>query len=321
MNTRTVSIVALIAGLIVAGIGAAMIVNQLSLGVQPWDPLLSDNVVFAKSLPLIVGLGIVVGLIQSLLHRGMRVERRADGALRRFSWGTVLTHWVNAIGFLLAIFTGSLQYLVGVLDVPPPLPLFLIYRIHYIGASAILFAASSFITHRLLIGDRRILPPLGRWLLHLRGLVAELPRPIGNLIALIVGINLRRPAPEAGQFKYYEKVVSFPIWAALLALIIVTGFIKVIRYIYPVPGLLLWWASFFHVAAMVMLAAKFLDHLRYVLAPSRWPMLVSMFTTWISAEYARRQHPAWYREAEPSASRPTPAEAVAPAVEQAKARG
>ncbi len=303
-------------------VSVALIVGQqLQGGVQPWDSLLAANVVFAKTLPFVFAVGILFGLIEAVLHPRVRAERRTDGALRRFGWSTVITHWINAIGFIIAIFTGGIQYLKGVLDVPPPAPLSLIYSIHFIGASAIVFAVSSFTTRRLLVGDFRILPRRGQILLHVRGLVDELPQPLGRLLAGIVGINLRRPAPPAGQFKYYEKVVSFPIWAVLLALIVITGTLKAMRYIYPIPGPVLFWASFIHVAAMVMLAAKFLDHLRYVLAPSRWPMLVSMFTTWMSAKFAKEQYPEWYREVEIATSRPASEGAMPSMGDQAKARG
>ena len=57
---------------------------------------------------------------------------------------------------------------------------------------------------------------------------------------------------------------------------------------------MLFWASALHVAAMVLLAAKFLDHLRYVLTPSRWPLMRSMVRTWIDEAYIRNRHPAWF---------------------------
>ena len=96
------------------------------------------------------------------------------------------------------------------------------------------------------------------------------------------------------------------------------------RYIYPIPGDLLWWASFLHVAIMVLLAAKLLDHLRFVFAPSRWPLLMSSFTTWVSEKYARTYHPDWVAtpaeapvvqpEAAPPAARPgTPVPSGQPA--------
>ena len=61
-----------------------------------------------------------------------------------------------------------------------------------------------------------------------------------------------------------------------------TGVIKAMRYVYPIPGDVLYWISAVHVGAGVLLGLKLLDHLRYVLAPSRWPLMVSM-ATWLGA--------------------------------------
>ena len=122
-----------------------------------------------------------------------------------------------------------------------------------------------------------------------------MPRPLGRTLAIFLGLDMKRQPPAVGQFTYYEKIVSFPIWTTLLALIVLTGFVKALKYVAPVPGGVLWWASALHVAAMILLAAKFLDHLRYVFEPSRWPLLGSMFTTWISERYVQLRHPAWYR--------------------------
>ena len=53
--------------------------------------------------------------------------------------------------------------------------------------------------------------------------------------------------------------------------IVITGVLKAMRYIYPIPGDILYWVSAVHVGSGVFLGMKLLDHLRYVLAPSRWP--------------------------------------------------
>ena len=281
-------------GLVLAVGGIGWSIAQANSGLQPWDPELADNVVFAKSLPLIIGFGILTGFARALAYR-RRTEQRADGAIRRFRPATALNHWINALGFLLAMVTGSIQYLKGVLDFSALVPLFWIYRVHFVGASVMVYAAAVFVTYRLMIADHRLLPQRGQWIRDLRGLVHELPRPLGGVLALVLGLDRKRQPPPAEQFTFYEKVVSFPIWMVLLALILITGFLKAMRYIFPIPGEVLWWASALHVGAMVLLAAKFLDHLRYVLGPSRWPLLKSMVTTWIDEHYVRRRHPAWYQ--------------------------
>jgi hypothetical protein len=64
------------------------------------------------------------------------------------------------------------------------------------------------------------------------------------------------------------------------------------RYVYPIPGDVLYWASAIHVGAMVLLAIKLLDHVRYVVAPSRWSLFVSMLTGWLPGASRPSSEPA-----------------------------
>ena len=81
----------------------------------------------------------------------------------------------------------------------------------------------------------------------------------------------------------------------------------------PLSGVLL------TVGAGVLLGLKLLDHLRYVLAPSRWPLMVSMATGWIPEGYVKAFHPGWYArlsstEAAAASSTVSPAASTAPRV-------
>ena len=264
--------------LALAGLGAATIVGQATSGAQPWDPELSDNFIFVKSIPFVLGLGVAVGLARG---RGAGPQRRrADGSVERFRIGTVVGHWTLAIGFLLALPTGMWQYLGGILDVRAPIDLFLFYRVHYIGAAIVLFSVASFLAYWSINTDRSLLPPRGQWRTHLAGFAAELPPRLSGRVARLLRLDLaqRRPTPE--RFTYYETGFSFPGWAIVLGLITVTGLIKALRYVYPLPGGILYAASTLHVASMVLIVIKVLDHLRYTLP--RWPMMVAMAKGWVS---------------------------------------
>jgi cytochrome b subunit of formate dehydrogenase len=128
------------------------------------------------------------------------------------------------------------------------------------------------------------------------------------MLAYMLGLDLRRAAPPTEQFTYYERTISFPLWELSIGLIILTGVIKAMRYIYPIPGDVLYWVSAVHVGSGVLLGMKLLDHLRYVLAPSRWPLMVSMATGWIPEQYVQKFHPGWYtRLAEGTAPAAAPA--------------
>jgi cytochrome b subunit of formate dehydrogenase len=265
-------------------------------GAQPWGQLLSDNFVFARSLPFTLGLGVGLGAARSALGTARAQRRSTDGAIRRFSPITITLHWVLTIGVLAGLVTGSWQYLKGLLAVDSPVPMEDVYRIHYIAASVLLFAVAAFVSDWWVRGEHALLVPGGTWARHLRGLAHELPRPLGSILAGFLGLDMRRPAPPAGQFTFYERVVSFPWTVIALGLITLTGILKAMRYVFGLPPEILWWASVLHVAAMVLLGLKVLDHLRYVLAPERWPLMQAMATTWISAHYAQLRHPEWYRE-------------------------
>lgn len=283
---RIVTWLLVVAGLVLTAVGVMTAVGQAGSGAQPWSNELSDNFVFIKALPFVLAFGFVVGL---LMARSYGPKVRADGAVRRWSPGTVLGHWLLTLGFVLALPTGMWQYLGGILDVNLPIPIYLFYRVHYIGASVVLFAAAAFVSYLWMTGDRSLLVPRGQWGRHLLGLAYELPPRIRGPYAKLLRVDLTKPRPPSGKFTFYEKVVEFPSWSILLALITITGLIKAARYVVPVPGFGLWLASTLHVAAMVAIVVKLLDHLRYTFP--RWPLMASIATTWVKEGSAptRRQ--------------------------------
>jgi len=240
---------------------AALVANlaQSASGAQPWDSELGDNFIFARSVPFTIALGVTVGLL--------RVRTRAD--------------WVMGGGLLLALPTGMWQYLGGILDVEAPIPLFWIYRVHYVGATLVLFATTALALNWWLAGDRSMLIAKGQWLRHLRGLAHELPAPLGTALASTIGLDMKRPRPDAGAYSFYDKVVTYPSWTVAIALITVTGVLKALRYVWPIPGLLLYVASTLHVVAMVLITIKVLDQLRIELA--RWgtaPLRAALALVW-----------------------------------------
>ena len=188
-------------------------------------------------------------------------------------------HLVSTIGVLLALPTGMFQYMGGVLNAEAPFPLYWIYRIHYVGALVILFAVAAFATAWWYGHERSLLVPRGAWRTHLRGFVAELPAAISPFVARVLRIDMRASPPQPGRFPFYETAFSFPTWTIAIALITITGLVKALRYVYDVPGPILWWASTLHVASMVLIALKTLDHLRYTL--DHWPLVGAIFTGWL----------------------------------------
>jgi len=272
-----VGIVLALVATAVTGVLVLNIVGQTGVA-QPWDSELNDDFIFVRALPLVLGLGVAYGLIGGWIWT-RSTARRADGAVRRFSGATVLLHLLITVGFVLALPTGLWQYMGGILDVQGPLPVFMYYRIHYIGAAIILASVAAFITYWWMTGDRSLLLPLGEWRRYLRGFALELPPMLRARLASLLRIDLGQPAGSSGAFTFYEKTFMFPGWSVAIALITVTGLVKLLRYAVPIPGTIVFVVSTLHVTAMVMLILLTLDHLRYYL--SRWPLVVAIFTGWL----------------------------------------
>ncbi|MFN8524687.1 MAG: cytochrome b/b6 domain-containing protein [Chloroflexota bacterium] len=290
-------------GIIGSLIGAAAAAVQSNSGAQPWGPTLAANMMLARLIPFVLALGVSVGVARAL-HAARAPSPETPA---RLAPGTIALHWITAIGVVLDLATGAWQYLKGVLDVSSPVLMATVYRLHYFGAMLILFASSAMLTYWWLRPDRPLLVPAGQRIRYLRGLAHELPRPFGATLAALVGLDMRRQPPPTGQFTYYQSMLSFPIWSALLGLVTITGLLKAMRYIYPIPGDVLWWSSTLHVAAMVMIGVKLLDHIRHALEPSRWPALKAMFTGRVSRSYLDRTHPAWASGSDPVSTAPTEA--------------
>jgi hypothetical protein len=251
-------------------VGFALNLVQAGSSAQPWGQTLFDNFLLARLLPFVLGLGIAVGLARASAWRPSTTGQR-------FAGSTVVLHWLATLAVVLGLATGAWQYLKGLLDVSSPVAMPNVYRLHYIAALLLLFVIGVFVTDWLVRRENALTVPGGQWIRHLRGLAHELPRPVGGLLAYLIGLDLRRAPPPPEQFTYYEKVVSFPTWVIALGLIVITGILKAMRYIWPIPGDVLYWASAIHVGAMVVLGLKVMDHLRYVLAPSRWRLFAPMY--------------------------------------------
>ncbi len=285
MNGRLALAIAVVATGAAAFV-VSLIVSQAGQ-LQPWSAELSDNFVFARSLPVILGLGVLYGLLGGSIRAPRGSSRRGDGASRRFSGTTIVLHALIALGFLLALPTGVWQYIGGIIDVPGPLPVYLYYRIHYLGAAAILAAVAAFVTYWWMTGDRSLLVPRGEWGRHVRGFALEIPRPLGTRLARLLKLDLGQPAGSPGAFTFYEKVFSFPTWGFGIGLITITGIVKLVRYLLPIPGPVLYVDSTLHVTAMVILVIRTLDHLRYELG--HWPFMGAIATGWLPPRRGRAE--------------------------------
>jgi cytochrome b subunit of formate dehydrogenase len=312
--------IVLLAGVILFAVGIGVSYAEWMSGTQPWGQLLTDNFLFARSLLFTIGLGIALGFWRATGWRWG--PDQTNQKIRRFAPSTVWLHALAGIALIALLATGGWQYLKGLLAADSPIYMGTVYRIHYLSATLLIFVTVAFVTDWLLRSESDLTIGKGQFIRSMRGLAHELPKPIGTIIGYTLGLDLRRTPPATEEFTYYERIISFPTWELSVGLIIITGVIKAVRYLYPIPGDVLYWVSAVHVGAGVLLGLKLLDHLRYVLAPSRWPLMAAIASGWIPATYVERHLPGWYaritsgsRSAAPAAasSAPPASRAVSPA--------
>jgi hypothetical protein len=82
-----------------------------------------------------------------------------------------------------------------------------------------------------------------------------------------------------------------------VSVVVVTGIIKALRYLYPIPPTFIaavtTWHDVFSYVAVFMLGI----HLAAILlVPRNWPLLVSMLTMRVSRKHVQTWHPLWEQE-------------------------
>jgi cytochrome b subunit of formate dehydrogenase len=102
---------------------------------------------------------------------------------------------------------------------------------------------------------------------------------------------------RTGKYLAAEQTVSYPPWAILIGTIVVTGLIKMMRYVYPMPNTLIASMTVIHDLAAIGIGLMLVIHLLpLLLVPANWPLLLSMFRTTVPLDYVKKRHPAWYRQ-------------------------
>ena len=259
------------------------------------------DVRFARVLPFVIGAAIALAVVQ----RGrQRVEREHGASVRRHEWSEVLTHWMNAAGIGLGIITAA--WLLTWFE--RPVSLETVYILHFFGAGLTTAAVAHHLTFQFVGGGRGLLP---RWGGDVRNALAEVVGYTGVYRGLrgVFGIQLppavRRPLQrllrrlnlvpdEHGKYLATEKVLSYPVWGLLVGIVVLTGLVKTLNYVLPVPGGLRQAATFLHDGSTIFLIIFLVFHVAaLVLVPRNWPLLKSMFTSRISRAYVEKHLPGW----------------------------
>lgn len=288
----------------------------------------ANSILFARAIPFLITLGVAVGLLQAILRRpGTEI---VNGQVKRHEWTDVIMHWAM-FGAMLLLWATALLMLPGVLfagaqaivgpermagwestlKINRLVAVPTLYSLHYIGAGIAITAAVAHLAYHLVVGNRGLQPKRGdfwdAWAITFGYLGIygpegaafgiRLPSAIRKPLAdglKFVGITKPRPADK---YLSTERVVSYWPAVVLIGILILTGVIKAIHYLYPVPGGLRQLLTIVHDVSGVLLAVWLIPHVSAVaFVPTHWPLLKSMFTTRVPEEYTREHHPNWYKE-------------------------
>jgi len=300
----------LIVGLV--GLGAVPLAMERDAQGRDWQVgqvggsmLFAYSVAFARVLPFAAGLGAGIGLLQRL--RRKRRPALLNAQVQRHDSSAVIVHWLVAIGMILGTVSAALL----LRWVPRFLPLESIYVLHFAASALVVLAVAHHLTYEGVGGGRALL--VRSWS-EVKSALAEtfgylgvfgregaafgLQLPSGLRRALVSLLKRRsiEVAPE-GKFAATERVISYPGWAVLVGLLTLTGFVKALRYLYPVDGVVLQFTTWLHDALAIWVVVWLLIHIVPVLIiPANWPMLRSIFTGRVSRRYAQQRHPLWLAE-------------------------
>jgi len=215
---------------------------------------------------------------------------------------------MNAFGLILGLVTGAmiLQWTERALE------LRLVFVIHYFGAALTLFAIFNHLTRHGVSGGTGLIP---KRFTVIRDLIGELleytglfgpegavlriswPKALRQPVARYVRALLGYKPGDAGKYLATEQTLSYPPWTTLIGLIVVTGLIKELKYVYVIPGPVIATATAIHDLTTIAIGVMLIIHLLpLLLVPANWPLLLSMFRTTVPRKYVEERHPVWYKE-------------------------
>lgn len=198
-----------------------------------------------------------------------------------------LTHWVTALSIFALFFSGFGQmpiYKRYFVDQIPGLGwssnFLTTLDIHYYAAAVLIFISFFYATYLLLGKECDILPRRGDF------------RESLQIFAAMLGL-----AKEPESDKYLaEQRLAFTVTAVSVLALIISGIIKVYKNL---PGTYLpvevvFWTAQVHNLFTVILLLSIVVHLAAFLLKANRPLVPSMFTGMISADYVRSRHSKWW---------------------------
>ncbi|MFZ5817167.1 MAG: formate dehydrogenase subunit gamma [Bacillota bacterium] len=205
--------------------------------------------------------------------------------VKRHSLSDRIVHWATALSIFLLIFSGIGQmpmykrYMVA--DLPGmawTANYAITLKMHYLGALVLLAVAAFHVTYSLRAKRFGLLPRRG-----------DLKESVEIIRAMLTG----KPEPPSGKF-LAEQRLAYAFIAGTVALLILTGVLKVVKNLgVSLPYELLWWNTLLHNIGTGLIIFGIIAHLAaFALKPNR-PLIKSMFTGTVDADYAHHRHPLW----------------------------
>lgn len=268
--------ITVVAGYVAYQASRLFLLQRYEAGSYSYDLLFSSA---AWAIPAAAVIGIVAGALRPASAAPLVLGTR----VRRHDAGTFFEHWSVTISSLALIATGILLGNVfnrRVFEGAEPVGLSM--NLHFFGALLFVFIAFHHTTYYLVRATRRDIIPLP----------GDFPRAIAHYAAKIT----RRRAPREAKYMSSAKL-AYLAWAVVIAGLIVTGTIKVGAHVSKdvapsVMQTMTWLHDVFGLLAVALLVV----HLAVVVLPSSWPLLRSMFTGFVPADYVRQHHEDWHDE-------------------------
>ncbi|MDI6859891.1 MAG: cytochrome b/b6 domain-containing protein, partial [Methanocellales archaeon] len=239
-------------------------------GMETWRQNLQDwqelKLTFAKALPYVMVLGIIVGIALGILRKKIgKVEKIIDGEVKRHHISVVLEHWTHTVGCIICVITAALLLLGTRFGWVAVFPKFMLaYKLHFIGAGIFVFASLAYIVHHVIAGDRAILPSTG----DIKGAIAEIATimgfvdekgPKGPFKGLLEKVGVEKP-PHAGKWLPIERLET-PVWGVLVGAIIITGIVKTLRYTRELSPSMIYIATKLHVIVGILILLLLIVHI------------------------------------------------------------
>lgn len=205
--------------------------------------------------------------------------------MKRHTISDRFVHWATALSVFALILSGVGQMPVYKRYMVAELPgmawtasYSVTLMIHYVAAALLLMVIAYHVTHALKLKRLGLVPRRG-----------DMKESAQIIAAMVRG----KPEPPSGKF-LAEQRLAYAYIAATIALLVLTGLVKVIKnlpFVELPHGLLV-----VNTIGTGLIIFGIVAHLAaFLLKPNR-PLFLSMFTGRVDPEYARHRHPLWKSE-------------------------